>query len=149
MAELPARLVELLRDFAHVERGERAEMLIDWADQFEEVAPGVATRPFPERHHVQRCESDAYVWATDNEDGTLDFHFAVENPQGLSAKAWGAIMKETLSGQPLEQVAAVPHEAILQIFGRELSMGKGQGLMGMLDMVTHEAKQRLAARSSS
>jgi hypothetical protein len=31
-----------------------------------------------------------------------------------------------------------------QIFGREISMGKGQGLIGIILMVNHAAKQKLS-----
>jgi len=138
--------VALAADLKTMDRGERSETLIDYADRFVEVAPEVATRPFGERHRAPRCESDAYVWATDNPDGTLRFHFAVENPQGLSAKAWAAILDECASGAPLEQVAAIDPEVLYELFGRDLSMGKGQGLIGMLELVQFEAKLRLAAR---
>ena len=145
-ASMPARLRELLLEFEPLPRTERMEMLIDWADQFVEVVPAVATRPFPGLNRAPRCESDAYVFATDRADGTVDFHFAVENPQGLSAKAWGAILADTASGAPLEEVAAIDPEAIYQIFGRDLSMGKGQGLIGMLELVQFEARKRLKAQ---
>ena len=142
---LPPRLQDILEDFAFVDRGERAELLIEFADEFQDVPPSIATRPFPEENHVQRCESEAYVWAEDLPDGTQKYHFAVENPQGLSAKAWAVIMDRTLSGQPLPQVAAVPPDVIFQIYGKDLSMGKGQGLMGMLDHVTSAARRKLRA----
>ena len=144
MAGMPAALAALAEDMRRMERRERAEMLIEYADRFEEVPPGVATRPFPEAHRAPRCESEAYVWATDNPDGTLRLHFAVENPQGLSARAWAAILGETVSGRPPDEVLAVDPEVIFDLFGRELSMGKGQGLMGMLDLVHREARLRLA-----
>jgi cysteine desulfuration protein SufE len=86
------------------------------------------------------------VWAVDQPDGTVRFHFAVENPQGVSARAWAAILGETLSGQPIEQVASVSPEVVYEIFGRDLSMGKGQGLLGMLELVHHEARRRVNAR---
>jgi len=143
---LPPKLKEVLEDFAFVDRSERAELLIDFADEFEDVPTEIASRPFPEENHVQRCESDAYVWAEDQPDGTLKYHFAVENPQGLSAKAWAVIMDQTLSGAPLEQVAQVPPDVIFDIYGKDLSMGKGQGLMGMLDHVTSAARRRLRAQ---
>jgi cysteine desulfuration protein SufE len=145
MTDVPTPLTDVLKDFAFVDRTERGELLIEAADRFHEVPPEVATRPFPEENHVQRCESDAYVWAKDLPDGTLKFYFAVENPQGLSARAWSVILDETLSGQPVEQVAATPPDVVFQIFGKDISMGKGQGLMGILAHVTHAAKRRLAA----
>ncbi len=140
---LPAAMAEAVADFESVDRGLRAEMLIEYADQFTEVPASVAARPWPESARAPRCESDAYVFVTDNADGSIKLWFAVENPQGLSAKAWAVLLDETLSGQPLEQVARVPQNVLFSIFGRDLSMGKGQGLLGMLEVVQHEARRRL------
>lgn len=141
--DFPQPLHDLLEDFAFVDRNERAELLIEYADEFEEAPEAIAHRPFPEPNHVQRCESEAYVFPEDLPDGTLKFHFAVENPQGLSAKSWAVILDRTLSGQPLEQVASVPTDVIFQVYGKDLSMGKGQGLMGILDHVTGAARRKL------
>lgn len=144
MPDIPARLQELLADFSFVtSRSERAELLIELADRFELVPPQIAVPPYPEEHRVKYCESEAYVWAKDQPDGTLKFHFAVENPQGLSAMAMAVILDETLSGAPLEQVARVTPDIVLRIFGNDISMGKGQGLMGMVSAVQAEAKRRL------
>lgn len=145
---VPEPLQEILEDFAFLDRAERAEMLIEFADEFKGVPDDVATRPFPIENHVQRCESDAYVWAEDQPDGTLKYYFAVENPQGLSAKSWAVIMDKALSGQPLEKVAKVPLDVVFDFFGKDVSMGKGQGLMGMLDHVTSHARRRLARKAS-
>jgi len=145
---LPAPLAAVVQEFDGADRGMRTEMLIEYADQFASVPATVAMRPFPESARAPRCESEAYVFATDRADGTLDLWFAVENPQGLSAKAWGAILGDTLSGQPLEQVVRVPQDTIFKIFGRDISMGKGQGLIGMLDVVQHEARRRLQRRGA-
>jgi len=143
---VPEKLASVVSDFELVDRGMRAEMLIEYADHFTEVPAEVATRPFPEPNRAPRCESEAYVFVTDNPDGTMKLWFAVENPQGISAKAWASVMDETLSGQPLDQVARVPQDTIFKIFGRDISMGKGQGLIGMLELVHHEARKRLEAR---
>jgi cysteine desulfuration protein SufE len=139
----PPELAELVDDFASIsDRGERTEMLIEWADQFEPVPERVAVRPFDEDHKVPACESEAYVWVEDQPDGKLKYYFAVENPQGLSAMAMAAILDHTLSGQPPEKVAAISAEIVYTIFGSELSMGKGQGLTGMVSMVKNLARQR-------
>jgi cysteine desulfuration protein SufE len=149
MTGMPQGLKALLEDFQFADRSERIDMLIEYADRFQEVPARIATRPFPEENHVQKCESEAYVWAEDLPDGTLKFHFAVENPQGLSAKAWAVIMDETLSGQPLEQVAEVPCDSVFTVFGKDVSMGKGMGLMGITDLITTFARQRLKAREQA
>ncbi len=143
---IPPALMALLADFRQCDRSERIDLLLEYADRFQDVPSRIATRPFSESHHVTRCESDAYVWAEDLVDGTLKYHFAVENPQGISAKAWSVILDETLSERALEEVAEVGADVVFDVFGKDVSMGKGQGLMGITDMVTALARQRLNAR---
>lgn len=150
MANYPVRLAEVLEDFSLItDRGERQEYLIDIADRFNvvKVTPDVATKPYDESHRVPACESEAFVWALENSDHTLTFRFDVLNPQGLSAMAMGVILDETCSGAPLEQVAAVSPDIVFHIFGKEISMGKGQGLMGIVAMVQYAAQQRLTSSS--
>src|SRR5262245_60559149 len=93
---LPTPLAKLVADFDDVDRGLRADMLIELADQFTPVPESVAGKPYPEENRAPRCESEAYVFATDAAGGTMKLWFAVENPQGVSAKAWAAILDETL-----------------------------------------------------
>ena len=146
MAEIPERLAATVEAFEMLpDRAERIQWLIDIAERFREVPPEVARRPFPEAHRVPACESEAYVWGAERPDGGLDFHFAVENPQGLSAKALAVILKEGLAGASPEDVAAVPQDIVYKIFGNELSMGKSMGLQGMVSMVTNTAKKKLPA----
>lgn len=148
MTTYPPKLAEMLEDFSFItDRSERAEYLIEIADRFEsvKVPPDVATQPYPEERRVPACESEAFVWALENPDGTLTYSFDVLNPQGLSAKAMSVILGETCSGQPLEQVATVQSDIVFTFFGKEISMGKGQGLMGIVSMVQYEARKRLKA----
>jgi len=119
---------------------DRSSMLLSYADQFKEVPPEVATRPFDCNHHVPQCESDAYAWAVKRPDGTLKLHFAVENPSGVSAKALAAILDKTLSGLPAAQVAQVSPDIVERIFRQNISMGKGMGLMSMVQAVQALAK---------
>jgi sulfur transfer protein SufE len=143
---IPAPLAALIAELEGLDRPQRTEQLIALADEFVGVPAALATPPFPEGNRAPRCESDAYVFTEDNPDGTLTFHFGVESPHALSARVWAVVLSRTCSGQPLEQVAQVTEEAIYGIFGRELSMGKEQGLVGMLDLVKQAARSRLAAR---
>jgi cysteine desulfuration protein SufE len=142
---IPRKLAGLLEALKLVpDRGERIQMLIGIAGRFKRVSESIASPPYSEEHRVPGCESQAYVWAEDLPDGTLKFHFAVENPQGISAMATSAILDETLSGAPLEEVARVSREIVYEIFGSELSMGKSMGLMGIVSMAVNFAKRKLA-----
>ena len=149
MPGIPQPLEELLQQLDNLDQQERGAFLIELADEFETVPPEVASRPYPDNHRVPKCESEAFVWATDRSDGALDFHFAVENPHGISARAVSAALAETLSGQPLEEVAAVPPDIVNRMFGRQLSMGKGEGLAGIVEMATYFAHRRLRDRAAT
>ena len=84
MSPLPDTLQSVLDTFdLFPDPSDRTNMLLSYADQFREVPPEIATRPFDKSHQVPQCESDAYVWAMKMPDGTLTLHFAVENPSGV------------------------------------------------------------------
>ena len=149
MDNIPSPLAEMLEELDALDRVERSQYLLELSDEFSEVPESIATRPFPENRRVPKCESEAFVWAQDQDDGTLKFHYAVENPLGISARAMGVILDETLSGQPVDQVASVPPDIVHRIFGRQLSMGKGEGLAAMVEFSTYEARRRLQTRRIS
>jgi cysteine desulfuration protein SufE len=145
MITLPAKLTEILEDFTFItDRNEQMQYLTEIADRFAgvKVPASISTPPHPTTNQVPQCQSDAYVWAIDQPDGTQQYTFDVLNPQGVSAMAMCVILGETLSGQPLAQVAAVPEDIVFQIFGNDLSMGKGQGLTALVRLVTNAAKQK-------
>lgn len=107
------------------DRDERMEFLIDLASRFKEVPKEIAERPFPKENKVPACESDVYVWL---KNGKL--YFAVENPQGISAKALAVILDENFSHT--NQIKEIPESLVDTIFGSTISMGKGEGLRGMV-----------------
>src|SRR5215204_5594866 len=110
---LPDTLQSVLDTFdMFPDPSDRTNMLLSYADQFREVPPEIATRPFDTSHQVPQCESDAYVWAMKRPDGTLTLHFAVENPSGVSAKALAAILQRTLSGLTPGEIEAISPEIV-------------------------------------
>ncbi len=135
-----------LLDLFHgvTDQEERAMLLISYADRFREVPPAVARRPFDQAHRVPYCESDAYLWLIPRSDGTVDLSFAVENPSGISAKALAAILAETLSGSTPETIASVTPDIVTEIFRENISMGKGMGLMGMVQMMQAGARRLIS-----
>jgi cysteine desulfuration protein SufE len=130
---------------------DRADMLLSLADRFREVPPDVARRPFERLHQVPSCESEAYVWGVLGPEGRLVLHFAVENPSGVSARALATILHEGLSGLTAVEIATVSPDLVLEVFRRDISMGKGLGLMSMVRAVQVTAKQaaEAAARDDS
>ena len=137
---MPEKLQQLVDMFQMFDPADRTSMLLSYADQFKDVPPAIATRPFPKSHQIPQCESDAYAWAQKMPDGTLKLYFAVENPSGVSAKALAAILDKTLSGLPATEIATVHTDIVEKIFRQNISMGKGMGLMSMVDAVRALAK---------
>jgi cysteine desulfuration protein SufE len=134
--DYPEPLQDLLDTFATLDdQAERAQVLISFSDQFKSVPPEVATRPFDQDHLVPACESEAYVWAMLQPDGTMKLHFAVENPSGISARALATMLEKTLSGLPPSEVAKFSPEIVERLFRQNISMGKGMGLMSMVGAV--------------
>ena len=145
MSQLPAGLRRLIAPLELLtDRSDRIQFLIDVADRFRAVPPEVAAPPYPVEHEVSHCESGAYVWAVRN-NGGLQLYFAVENPQGISAKALAVILQEGLAGATLNEILAVPQDLPYDLFGRELSMGKSMGLTAMVAMVHAQARRAAAA----
>ena len=137
---MPDKLQQLVDMFQMFDPADRTSMLLSYADQFKDVPPAIATRPFEKSHQVPQCESDAYAWAQKMPDGTLKLYFAVENPSGVSAKALATILDKTLSGLPATEIATITPDIVEKIFRQNISMGKGMGLMSMVDAVRALAK---------
>jgi cysteine desulfuration protein SufE len=142
---IPPALQERIDLFATLPRTDRIEALISIAEKFKAPPREVAEKPYDEAHRVPSCESEAFVWAVERADGTLDYYFAVENPQGVSARALSLILGETVSGAPLDQVANIEDSVVYDFFGEELSMGKSMGLTSLVAMVRGEARKRLTS----
>ena len=149
MAKYPENIQETLDTLAlFPDRADRIQVLISLADRYEPVPERIATRPYEESHRVKGCESEVFVWGMPRDDGTLDFQYAVENPQGVSAMVLAVLLGD-LSGTPLSTVATLPCEVIYEIFGNELSMGKSMGLMGMITATVSLARQGLAGEAAA
>jgi cysteine desulfuration protein SufE len=145
---LPAKLQAVLDTFADFpDPADRTDLLLSYADAFQEVPPSVATRPFGQQHLVPHCESEAYVWALTQPDGTMKLYFAVENPSGVSAKALAAILDRSLSGLRPAEIAEVTPDVVEQIFRQNISMGKGLGLMSMVEAVRTLARRQVRSGS--
>jgi cysteine desulfuration protein SufE len=139
------KLRQVIEMFQMFDPADRTSMLLSYADQFKEVPPSIATRPFAQSHQVPQCESDAYVWGLKQADGTLKLYFAVENPSGVSAKALATILDKTLSGLPASEIATVDCDIVEKLFRQNISMGKGMGLMAMVNAV--QALARAAGKA--
>lgn len=134
---IPEKLQEQLELLAMFpDRSQRIEALIGIAEQYDQAA--AAAFPRTEDRRVPGCESEVFLCAEPEGEG-LNVHFAVDNPQGISAMALAVILQTGVTGAPRTQIAAIGDEVVYEIFGRELSMGKTMGLTGMVRMLRDRA----------
>ena len=134
---LPPQLADILDTLSIFEdRTERIQALISIADRFQRTS---REHPFSEANRVPGCESEAFVWVDRDSDGNLALDFAVENPQGISAMTLAVVLRDALEGQPPTVADQIPDEIIYDLFGKELSMGKSMGLMGMVRLTKYFA----------
>lgn len=120
----------------------RIQTLISYSKKFKEVPEEVAARPFDAQHRVPECESDVYIWTQVDAKKKVNIHAAVENPQGLSARAFAAVLQKALKDAKVEDVEQLDNELVYKIFGKQLSMGKNMGLMGMIQMIKAQTRQQ-------
>ena len=147
LMDLPPKLSELINDFKLIQdKNERMDMLLYYSEQFVEVPSEIASRPFADNHKVPACESQAYVWSRLNDDGAMKFYFAVENPQGISAKAMAAILDETISGELPENIVKIESDLVYDLFGRNMSMGKSAGLTSLVNIVKGHAIEAMSKK---
>lgn len=141
MNEYPQKLKDIAETLLSLPEQDRIEMLIDFASKYKVVPEEIAAPPYPEDHKALMCESNAYVWSTLDPSNKINFHFAVENPQGLSARAFVVILQLTLNGEPPALIRNIPDDIITKIFSESLSMRKNMGLTSILQKVREEAKK--------
>ncbi len=142
MNDYPEKLQNVIDELALIEDPQdRMEFLIDYADKFKEVPEEIYRRPFPTETKVPFCESEAYVFTVEQDSGSLKFYFAVDNPNGVSAKALAQIFSMTLQGLKPEDILKIPTDVVYKIFGQNLSMGKNLGLTGILQLIKRDAKK--------
>jgi cysteine desulfuration protein SufE len=129
---LPAKLQERLDDLdLFPDRNERIQALIAIAEEFTNPDASSVARTVESK--VPGCESEVFVAASRVGEG-WGFRYAVDNPQGISAMALARILEDGLHGLRASEIQSVPDDVVYRIFGRELSMGKSLGLMGMVRM---------------
>lgn len=142
LKDYPEKLRAIMQLFEDItDERERAEYLIDYNDRFKPVPESVAAEPYPEENYVARCESGVYVFVEPLENRHVNFYFHVGNPQGVSSRALSAILTEALQGASADTIQQIPDDIIVRLFGERISMGKGEGMLGIVALLKYLAKK--------
>ena len=129
----PPKIQEFLDLLSQVsDRAEKIQILIDLSKSY---IPADREKPYPEVNRVKGCESEVFTWVKLSDQGLLEIEIVVENPQGLSAMALGALLKDSLHHQSPLLAKQLDDEIVFALFGKELSMGKTMGLTNLVQQV--------------
>jgi hypothetical protein len=135
------RIVDSFRSIK--DQAERMMMLIEFASCYVDPPPSIAKRPYPAECKLSTACKDIFFWAIPRPDQRLDFYFAIECREGVSAKAFAVMLSRTLSGVELEKIAAVSSEVIDVIFGSAMPPDNRAVLETMLEAVRSAARDML------
>lgn len=103
---LPAKLQEIVVDFASMSHEEKIETLIGYAESFPEL-PQRFKEERSKMEPIPECMTPVYLFAEKQEDGGMLFHFDIP-PQSPTVRGLAAILASGLNGCPPEEVIAIP-----------------------------------------
>src|SRR4051794_770459 len=119
MPELPEKLANTLETLGMItDRGERIQLLIDIADRFREVSPGIARRPFAEGNRVPARGSGGVRGGRAAPGGYAGFPLRGRESAGDPRKGSGGVVRRRPFRRAAGAVAAVPQDVVYQVFGR-------------------------------
>ncbi|WP_433653334.1 SufE family protein [Micromonospora zamorensis] len=107
MADMPARLAEIVDEFAAAPRDLVLEMLLEYADVIPVLPEGTAAREGMEQ--VPECQTSFFLRARVTPEGTVETVFDCP-PEAPTTRAFAGILAEGLAGASPEQVLDVPDD---------------------------------------
>jgi cysteine desulfuration protein SufE len=130
---LPAKLQEIVDDFASMSREEKIETLIGYAESFPEL-PQRFKEERSKMEPIPECMTPVYLFAEKQEDGNLLFHFDIP-PQSPTVRGLAAILASGLNGCTPEEVIAIPADFYAPMKLEEAI--SGQRLNGFRGVLAH------------
>ena len=142
---LPAKLQEIVDDFAWASREERVEMLVGYAESL----PDLPQRLRGEREKmdsVPECVTPVFLMAEKQPDGGLVFYFDIP-PQSPTVRGLAAILANGLNGCQPEEILAVPADFYLQMGLQEsITHQRLNGFVGVLAHMKQAAVRSIESR---
>jgi len=135
---LPAKLQEIVDDFASMTREEKLETLIAYAETFPPlpdwlIAKRDSMEPVPE------CMTPVFLFAEKQASGGLHFYLDIP-PQSPTVRGLASILANGLDGSRLEEIISVPADFFLPMNLQEaVSQQRLNGFAGVLAHMKQEA----------
>jgi cysteine desulfuration protein SufE len=138
---LPPRLREIVDDFREMDRAEKLDLLLEYAEKLP---------PLPERfrgaplERVHECMTPVEI-AIERQNGGLRFHFDIP-PEAPTIRGFAEILREGADGATPEEVLAIPADFYMAMgLHAVISPQRLSGLHFMVAHMKRLATQTLAA----
>lgn len=102
---MPARLAEIVDEFAGAPRDVVLEMLLEYADAVQPLPPELADHTGMEQ--VPECQTPFFLQARVQADGSVDVWFDCP-PEAPTTRAFAGILAEGVAGATADEILAVP-----------------------------------------
>ncbi len=142
-SDVPATLAGIREDFLALERPERLQFLLEFANDLPALPERYAEHPdLLER--VEECQSPAFIFV-DVEDGIVHLH-ATAPREAPTTRGFASILVQGLAGLTVEEALAIPDDFPLTIGLTEaVSPLRIRGMSGMLGRGKRQIREKTAA----
>ncbi|NTU81366.1 MAG: SufE family protein [Chloroflexales bacterium] len=135
---IPARLREIIEEFQAGDRGEKLELMLDYADRLPVLPERLRDRAGMEQVH--ECMSPVFLHS-ELEDGGVVFHFDVPE-EAPTTRGYASILAEGLRGVSPREVLAVPGDFFQEMgLHQILSPQRLNGISAILAYMKRQALQ--------
>jgi cysteine desulfuration protein SufE len=136
---IPARLREIIADFAESDRSEKLQLLLEYADRMPAL-PEWLRDQHDQMDHVHECMTPVFVYA-ESDQGRLRFLFDVP-PESPTIRGYAALLAEGVAGETPETILQIPADFYYQM-GLQQALSP-QRLNGISAILAH--MKRLAVK---
>jgi cysteine desulfuration protein SufE len=143
--ELPARLAEIVDEFATSSREDRLELLLEYSQSLPALPERYAAHP--ERlEPVPECQSPVFVATELDADGRVRTFFDAP-PQAPTTRGFAGIFHAGLDGLSADEVLAVPGDITIRLgLAEVVSPLRLRGAAAMLYRVQRQVRALVPAR---
>ncbi len=139
---LPAKLQEIVDDFASMTREEKLETLLAYSETLPDLPERVKAQ-FAQMEEVPECMTPVRLLAERQADGSLIYHFDIP-PQSPTVRGLASLLSSGLNGCQPEEILAVPADFYLPMRLEEaVTQQRITGFMGVLAHMKHAALQAM------
>ncbi|MDG4761145.1 SufE family protein [Micromonospora sp. WMMD710] len=140
MADMPARLAEIVDEFAAAPRDLVLEMLLEYADVIPPLPDGAAHEGMEQ---VPECQTAFFLRARVTPEGTVETLFDCP-PEAPTTRAFAGILAEGLAGASAEEVLAVPDDLYQRMgLAQAISPLRVRGGTAILGRLKRQVREQL------